>query len=186
VDAPLPFRIFYVCTGNQARSPLAAAWTARALAPLPVLVGSAGTLPGRPSPALPEAIDAAAQLGIDLSGHSSSHVTAHDLSPADLVLGFQFHHVAAAVVEGRAPAGKTFLVKELARLLRDVPRPPHADPFVAARIVIAGADELRRRIGHVAGEEIRDPAGRRQAVFRDIVVEVVRSCEELFGLLFPV
>jgi protein-tyrosine phosphatase len=184
VNAPPRFRIFFVCTGNQARSPIAAAWTARALAPLPVLVGSAGTLPRRPSPVLAEAGATAFELGLDVSRHASSHVSAHDLSAADLVVGFEFHHVAAAVVEGRAPAAKTFLLKELVRLVREFAPPQDPDPFARARMLIELADELRRKTDHVFGEEIRDPAGRKLGAFRDIVAEVVRSCDEMTRLLF--
>jgi protein-tyrosine-phosphatase len=185
VEAQAPeFTLFFVCTGNQARSPIAAAWTARALAGLPVRIGSAGTMPRRPSPVLAEAGAVAFELGLDVAGHNSSNVAAHDLSDVDLVVGFEFHHVAAAVVEGRAPAEKAFLLKELVRLAREFPPPPDPDPLVRARTLIELADGLRRRTGHVLGEEIRDPAGRKLRPFRDIVFEVVETCEEMTALLF--
>lgn len=176
--------MFFICTGNQARSPIAAAWTARALAALPVDVGSAGTLPRPPSPVLLEAGAIATQLGLDVALHRSSHVAAHDLSSADLVIGFELHHVAAAVVDGGASASKTFLLKELVRLMRSVAPPPHADPPARARAAIELADGLRRETGQVLGEEIRDPAGRRIKTFREIVFEVVRTCDEMTALLF--
>lgn len=182
--APLPFRMFFVCTGNQARSPIAAAWTARALERLPVDVGSAGTLPRAPSPVLLEAGAIANQLGVDVALHRSSHVGDHDLSSVDLVVGFELHHVAAAVVEGRAPASKAFLLKELVRLARSVAPPASSDPVARARSVVELADGLRRDTGQVLGEEIRDPAGRRLRTFREIVFEVVRTCDEMTALLF--
>lgn len=181
---PGPFRMFFVCTGNQARSPIAAAWTARALASLPVEVGSAGTLPRPPSPILLEAGAIATQLGLDVALHRSSHVASHDLSSADLVVGFELHHVAGAVVDGGAPATKTFLLKELVRLARAVSPPQHADPVARARAVVELAEGLRRETGPVLGEEIRDPAGRRIKAFREIVYEVVRTCDEMTALLF--
>lgn len=176
--------MFFVCTGNQARSPIAAAWTARALAALPVEVGSAGTLPRPPSPVLLEAGAIATQLGLDVALHRSSHVGSHDLSSADLVIGFELHHVAGAVVDGGAPATKTFLLKELVRLARSVSPPPQPDPVTRARTVVELADGLRRGSGPVLGEEIRDPAGRRIKAFREIVHEVVRTCDEMTALLF--
>ena len=176
--------MFFICTGNQARSPIAAAWTARSLAGLPVEVGSAGTLPRPPSPVLLEAGAIATQLGLDVALHRSSHVAAHDLSSADLVVGFELHHVAAAVVDGGATAAKTFLLKELVRLARGVAPPANADPLARARAVIELADGLRRETGQVLGEEIRDPAGRRIKTFREIVFEVVRTCDEMTALLF--
>lgn len=179
-----PFRMFFICTGNQARSPIAAAWAARSLAALPVEVGSAGTLPRSPSPVLLEAGAIATQLGLDVALHRSSHVASHDLSSADLVIGFELRHVAAAVVEGGAPASKTFLLKELVRLARGVAPPAHDDPLARARAVIELADALRRDTGQVLGEEIRDPAGRKIKAFREIVFEVVRACDEMTALLF--
>lgn len=181
---PRPFRMFFICTGNQARSPIAAAWTARALSALPVEVGSAGTLPRPPSPVLLEAGAIATQLGLDVALHRSSHVGSHDLSSADLVIGFELHHVAGAVVDGRAPASRTFLLKELVRLGRGVAPPAHPDPLARARAVVELADGLRRETGTVLGEEIRDPAGRRIKTFREIVFEVVRTCDEMIALLF--
>ena len=183
---PLPpeLSMFFVCTGNQARSPIAAAWTARALAPLPVRVASAGTMPRRPSPVLAEAGAVAFELGLDVSRHKSSHVASHDLSAADLVIGFEFHHVASAVVEGRAPVGKTFLLKELVRLAREFSAPPAADPLARARTLVGMAHELRSKTDHVLGEEIRDPAGRKMGPFREIVFEVVRTCDDLVRVLF--
>lgn len=183
---PLPdrFRIFFVCTGNQARSPIAAAWTARRLADLPVDVGSAGTLPRRSSPVLEEASEIAGELGIDLTGHRSNHVTSFDLSIDDLVIGFELHHVAAAVVDAGADAEKAFLLREFVRLAAAVPPPPVTDPVARARAIVAGAADVRAKTGYVVGEEVRDPAGRRPRVFREIVAEVVAGCDEMAGLLF--
>ncbi len=181
---PEPFRVFFVCTGNQARSPIAAAWTARALADLPVEVASAGTMPRRPSPVLAEAGAVALELGVDVSTHKSSHVASHDLSGMDLVVGFEYQHVAAAVVDGGAPASKTFLLRELMRLVREFAPPPTPDPLERARELIALADGLRRKTDHVLGEDIRDPAGRKLGAFREIVFEVVRGCDEMTRMLF--
>lgn len=178
------FLVYFVCTGNQARSPLAAAWTARALEGLPVRVGSGGTLPRGPSPVLPDAGVLARELGLDLSAHRSSNVAAHDLSRADLVVGFELHHVAAAVVEGRAPAGRAFLLKEIVRLARNVRTEHDPDPVARARRRIELADALRRATGHVPGEEIKDPAGRKPAAFRRIVREVADDCDAMIRLLF--
>ncbi|MDQ3982246.1 MAG: hypothetical protein M3271_06145 [Actinomycetota bacterium] len=178
------FRLFFVCTGNQARSPIAAAWTTRALAGLPLQVGSAGTMPRRPSPVLAEASAVAFELGLDVAQHQSSHVSSHDLSSADLVIGFEFQHVAAAVVEASADAARTFLLKELIRLAQEVPSLPHPDPLVRARMVIELAEGLRTNGEHVPDEEIRDPAGRKHAAFREIVLEVVRACDEMTRMLF--
>ena len=65
-----PFRILVVCTGNRARSQMAHGWM-RHLGGSRVRVRSAGT---QPKEVHPMAIRVMAEVGIDLSGHTSDHV----------------------------------------------------------------------------------------------------------------
>lgn len=77
----------FLCHGNICRSPYAAHALERKLPPVfsdRLLVESAGFIgPGRPSPA--EAVEVAAERGVDLSQHRSQLVTPDLLSSADLV-----------------------------------------------------------------------------------------------------
>ena len=98
--------VLFVCTANRFRSPLAEGIFKKALAdqekekttPWNIgkkqdwVVGSAGTwaIPGQP--ALPYVVEAASQLGIDLSSHYAERVSEPLLASYDLVLVMQGSH----------------------------------------------------------------------------------------------
>ena len=98
--------VLFVCTANRFRSPLAAAIFKKALTeeenhrttPWNVgkastwEVGSAGTwaMPGEP--VLPDVLEAAKQIGIDLSRHRSQRVNGSLLSEYDLIVVMQESH----------------------------------------------------------------------------------------------
>ncbi len=76
-------RVLVLCTGNSARSQMAEGWL-RAHAGDRLEVFSAGSAPsGRVHPG---AIQAMAEIGIDLSGHSSKHLNQFLGQPFDYVL----------------------------------------------------------------------------------------------------
>src|SRR5439155_4834134 len=107
------FDVVFVCTGNRFRSPLAEALLRAATGGQPVRVRSVGTLRLDAEPALPEAVESAQQLGLDISQHRSCCIEDVDLSSADLVVGFEANHVASAVVDAGADRKRTFLLPEL-------------------------------------------------------------------------
>jgi protein-tyrosine phosphatase len=136
--------IAFVCTGNRFRSPLAAALLAEDAKGLPVQITSLGTLDLGPAPALPEALEVAERLGLDLSEHRAQALTQLDLEPFDLVLGFERAHVAAAVLDGHARLERTFTLPELVALLDSTSGPPVAsDAVERARVRVAQAHEAR-------------------------------------------
>jgi protein-tyrosine-phosphatase len=180
------FAIYFVCTGNRCRSPLAAALMARLTEPLGVTVGSAGVLeiPGEGSP--PETVRAAERLGIDLAHHLSAPLSGVDLADVDLVLGFERSHVAAAVDGGAAPE-RTFNLIELASLLRDGAAVTNnaADPLDRARQRIAIAHRIRVETARfVPGEEVLDPIGLPLRVHVDMAAQVQELCSVVAGELF--
>jgi protein-tyrosine phosphatase len=82
-------RLLFVCTGNTCRSPMAAV-IARSEAARrgadDVEVESAGTAAGDGDPAMPEAIAAAREHGLDLDPHRTKALTAALVESADHVL----------------------------------------------------------------------------------------------------
>jgi protein-tyrosine phosphatase len=80
-----PGSLLVVCHGNICRSPFAAALLARDLARAGVRVASAGFL-GYNRPCPPEAVEAGARWGADLSTHRSTLVAADLARSADLIL----------------------------------------------------------------------------------------------------
>jgi protein-tyrosine phosphatase len=178
------FRIAVICTGNRFRSPLAAALLRARTGDLPIEVESIGTLDLGPVPALPEALAAGEQLGVDLSEHVARHVSAGDLANADLVLGFERMHVAMCVVDFGLPRERVFTVPELADLLAEIEPPPAEDPVERARLAVRAAHDLRGAAAALNLREIADPLGRSQRDRDDIVAQVSRLTDEVFEGLF--
>src|SRR4030042_1375104 len=103
--------ILVVCTGNVCRSPIAEGMLRAALearlgdeAPMGASAGTAGWGGwGR----MPEAVAAAAEHGVDISGHAARRLEPEHVGAADLVIGMAAEHrdhVAHAMPEavGRA------------------------------------------------------------------------------------
>ena len=98
--------VLFVCTANRFRSPLAAGILKKALAEEETVrtanwnighardwqVESAGTQAVPLQPVLPDVLEAARQLGIDLSGHRSQGLADLTLSDYDLILVMQESH----------------------------------------------------------------------------------------------
>jgi protein-tyrosine phosphatase len=179
------FRAFFICTGNRCRSPFAAHLFGHLTRDLPVDVGSAGTLDSSPFPAPPEVISVGKHQGLDLADHRSKSLSVVDLRRADLVIGFELAHVAAAVVQVNAPAEKTFTLPELDRLLRQVGPLPDVGPIERARIGIARAHQHRTSATRfVTGEEIRDPFGGSKRGYEDMAHQITSMCEGIVTQLF--
>lgn len=75
-------RVLVICTGNRARSQMAHGWF-RHLGGERVSVDSAGT---EPKGVHPLALRVMAEVGIDISGHTSDHVEQYVGNDYDLVL----------------------------------------------------------------------------------------------------
>lgn len=109
--------ILFVCTANQFRSPLAAAFFAHKYQTMgwqsDWLIGSAGTwaLPG--CPAMPSAIQSAYRLGISLSEHRSQQVSASLISIQDLILVMDSGQKEALQVEFSIFRRRIFLLSEV-------------------------------------------------------------------------
>jgi len=183
--------VLFVCTGNVCRSPLAegfleAVLRAR-LGQAAPSVASAGTVGWEGSGAMPEAVAAAADRGVDIAGHSARRLLTAHVEEADLVLGMTAEHretVARAMPE---TAGRVFTLKELVRLVEALPPATTAgDPGTRLAARVAEADELRRSgfEGNPNDEDIVDPLGQPLESFRAIAWELEEWCDRLAEGLF--
>jgi protein-tyrosine phosphatase len=179
------FRVFFVCTGNRCRSPVAEAAFRRAVAGTPIAVTSAGLIevPATPSPEA--TVAAARELGLDLSAHRSRGLSAVDLTTADLVVGFEFAHVSTAVVEAGAPGARAFGLVELDLLIHEIDPPPSGlDPEGRARKVVRRAHEARLA-GGVPFRSVADPIGRAASEHRRTARVVAGTTDRIARALFP-
>jgi protein-tyrosine phosphatase len=174
-------RVLVVCTGNVCRSPIAegllrAAFAERMGDDAPE-VASAGTMGWTGSGADPNSVEAAAERGVDISGHRAREVSDEDVARADLVVAMAPEHARAL---GAEPGSRTFTLKELVRLLEALPEIEDASlGRLSERI--AEADRLRRGgfEGDPRDEEIADPLGMPLESFRTVAAELDEWCSRL-------
>jgi protein-tyrosine-phosphatase len=120
--------ILFICTGNQFRSPIAAAAFIKKLSDEGGVTGwrveSAGTWAVAGQPPLPEAIQAAAACGLSLEGHTARTVEASILSNADLILVMEGGQKEAILSEFPNVSKRVFLLSEVAEgVAYDIPDP---------------------------------------------------------------
>jgi arsenate reductase len=146
-----PRHLLFLCVANSARSQMAEG-IARSLAPARVRVSSAGSMPSRLNPL---AVQALAEIGIDIQGHYSKSV--QDIPPDDV------DAVITLCAEEVCPA---FLGKAL-RLHWGLPDPAGAGTDESGRLQAFREvrDELRRRLAVVFGADAAaiPPPGARAA-----------------------
>jgi protein-tyrosine phosphatase len=179
--------ILVICTGNICRSPISEGLLRDALerrfgAAAPD-VSSAGTSGLEGSGAMPESVQAASELGIDIAGHVARRLTPATADEADLLLCMARDHR-----DGFAPPldARAFTLKELVRLLQTLPSPPaDAGPEIMAERIAAA--DLARRGGTVPvsyDEDIADPLGQPLEAYRAIAWEIETWNEQLVTALF--
>jgi protein-tyrosine-phosphatase len=178
------FEIAVLCTGNRFRSPLSAALIRGRAVGLPVDVTSAAVTATQ-GPALVQALELAGPLGVTLDDHVARVLVSGELAPADLVLGFERQHVAAAVVEGGAHRERAFTLPEFVSLAEQLPAPAVADPMERARTIVRGAAALRAEAGAAARPaEIADPFGGPEQGYREAAAAVADLSDRLVRVLF--
>jgi glycine hydroxymethyltransferase len=117
-----PFRVLFVCTGNQCRSPVAQGILEALLRKQNrsgIEPDSAGTHAAQPLPPLEEAVELAGEHGVDIAHIRSKACTAELVNRADLVL--VMGHLHRAVIAAAVPPArdKTFLLKTFGRNVND-------------------------------------------------------------------
>lgn len=164
--------VVFVCTGNQFRSPLAAAVFEREARGRAVRVSSCGTSAIEGSAAFAEAVDLIEELSVDLSQHRSRRLTS--LADGDLVIGFERHHVERAVVEGVAPRARTFTLPQAVELLEA--SPTNGSPRERLAALRAGSV--------LEAPEVEDPIGLPTRRQRQIMAEIDDLSTRLARALF--
>jgi protein-tyrosine phosphatase len=187
--------ILVLCTGNVCRSPIAEGLLRDLLqerfeAAAPT-VASAGLTAWEGSGADPGSIAAAAELGVDISGHLARQVDVDEVREATVVLAMAREHRNEVARMLPRWAARMFTLKELVRLLESLSEgaPGGAPDDVLARRV-EEADGLRRRLGFPPtppDDDVTDPLGRRAGVFRAVAADLHEWCGRLVvGLFGPV
>lgn len=186
LDSPrrrMPF-ILVVCTGNICRSPMAEGFLRSLLASRGaghIDVSSVGTSGWDGSPATHEAVEAALERGVDISGHRARRLDPSHVLSADLVVGMTTAHRDRAVQMVPEAHGRSFTMKELVRLLEALPPGEGAD--VTGLVAAAAALRDEGFAGNPHDEDVSDPIGMSLAVYRAVAWEVDGLSERLVGAL---
>jgi protein-tyrosine phosphatase len=180
------FEVAFICTGNRFRSPLAAALLAAERPDLSLSIASFGTLELGAARALPEAVEIGRSFGVDLSVHRARSLSHTDLEQFELVLGFERHHIATAVVDCRARPDRTFTLPELVGLLEpDSQAHTASKPLERAREHIEAANAARPHgFRNRALPELADPLGRSRSVQWQIAATLRTQVSSLAAHLF--
>lgn len=182
--------ILVVCTGNICRSPMAEGLLRRDLADRGVrgiTVASCGVSAWEGSLAEPEAVDALAELGMDISTHVARRITPPMVDDAELILGMATEHRDAVARMWPEAADRAFTIKELVHLLdRDGLDTLPPDPRERLRRGVELA-AVRRAAGAGEGlldEDIADPLGLSLHAFQAAAWELEGLSRRLIDRLF--
>lgn len=175
-----------------------------------IRVSSAGTWAQSGREPMPEAIGAARQHGIDIRDLRSTRLTARLVDRADLVLTMTSEQRAEVIDLDPAATSKTFTLKELVRLLADLPPTDvlealpksftvgELEQFFQEESGPVDRDSALRRIRaanerraaspdwHGVDDEIIDPLGLSMAAYQAVAWEIETAIDSLMYLLFRV
>ena len=148
-------KILFVCSGNICRSPMAAAYFRHRAARADlshIVVDSAGTLGIDGAEASPEALEAMAEIGIDLSGHRSRGITDGDIRTADLIVVMALHHLEELALHFPGVTDRIVLLRAFEEGSAPQPGAPDLDDPIGARIGIyrAQRERIARCLDHLA------------------------------------
>lgn len=168
--APPAATVLAVCTGNICRSPAIERLLTHALGPdTPVRVTSAGTHAVVGAAISPPMADLVADAGATATDFAARQLTTELVADADLILVATRRHRAAVVDLVPAAVRRVFTVRELARFITEIDLAPvHATPWPerVATLVAAAAARRGQTRAHPADDDVIDPYGADDAVYR--------------------
>jgi protein-tyrosine phosphatase len=157
--------VLFICTGNQYRSPIAAAFFSRLLDEQGLtgewLVGSAGTWTISQEFLPLDAARDAILMGVDIQGHLTQEVNESMLKDYDLILAMEKGQKEAMCLEFPFAQERVYLLSEMVDGMPfDVPDPLQS-PGEHYQVLHEMCDVIRRGFSRITG--LADHHSRRQA-----------------------
>jgi protein-tyrosine phosphatase len=178
--------ILILCTANRCRSPVAEGFLAKCFKQygIDIPLASAGLIEGNvESPR--EVVRAAANFGLDLTGHRSREFQPEMLMKTDLVVTMTRRHVRAIAVSDAKAWPRTFTMRELIRRGGDVgPRRSEQSLSKWLTLVNMGRQPINL-LGADPNDDVSDPMGGVPDDYDEMVEALYGLTHELVGLLFP-
>lgn len=138
----MTFSILTVCTGNICRSPLAELALSHDLAGLPGVVVSSAGVGALVGAGVPEAAQQlAAASGLDASAHRARQIDTSNLRAPDLILAMAREHRRTIVQLQPGSMRRTFTIRELARIAKQVQ--PHLEAAVTEAAAVTAEECMR-------------------------------------------
>lgn len=185
------FTILVVCQGNIHRSALGAVllrtwadWYLPADVSAQVVVGSAGLGAPEGEPMRGPARRLARALGADPASHRARQITDQMIEGADLILTASRRQRDKTVNRVPAALRRTFTMREAARLAPGVGAPTARVSASMLRQIVDGLASQRRMTVGDRDDDIVDPNGRGEDVFRQMARQEVPSLAAVAALLF--
>ncbi len=177
----MSYAVLFVCTGNVCRSPAAERLLRQTVKGHDVEVTSAGTGALVGEPVSPPMVDLLRDHGADPDGFSARQLTAPIVRAADVVITMTHAHRTEVVTISPAAVQRTFVLGELAAMLRQVddeaimqrtgPDATLADRMTAAFVLAKHHVEP----GQDLGGDVDDPYGRSKQVYARSFDQIVDS-----------
>ena len=168
------FNVLVVCTANHCRSPIAEQLLTAAVAEQfgddnSWNISSAGSDVDRIRPLHKFAEEVLRERGVLIPGHRAVQVTRDQIMDADLILTAARQHRAAVVTIAPPALGRTFTIRQFARLVDQIEPITSTDPVELGRQLVDDAKFARGMMQPVPVEQddVADPMGRPITVFRE-------------------
>ena len=134
---------------------------------------------------MPESVQAAAELGVDISGHIARRLTSAMADLPDLLLCMASEH-RDMLANGSDRDDRVFTLKELVRLVETLPAPASdAGPDdLPERIAAANAARRAGAVPPSRDDDVADPLGQPLEAYRAIAWELETWIDRLVDGLF--
>lgn len=176
-------RVLAVCTGNVCRSPLVERVLQAGfddIAPGAFAVRSAGVEALVGSRTTPEIAALAERMGVPIDDFRARALDVDEVKEADLVLALDRGHRAAIVERVPQALKKTFTLRELARLLPQVPVERNAWPHQRWQSAVVWAARRRRAVaGDPYADDVVDPFHQPESVLWEMAGQLVPAVDAI-------